>query len=62
MLVITRKREESVIVGEGIRVTVLSIRGGRVRLGFTAPREVNVYRSELLESKGASDDAEEESG
>lgn len=54
MLVLTRKRGESVQIGGEIQVQVLSVQGNRVRLGITAPSEVGVRRGELvfdLESK-----------
>ena len=50
MLVLTRKVGESILVGETVgetKVTVLEIKGGRIRLGIEAPREVNVVRDEL---------------
>ena len=47
MLVLTRKAGESIVVGDEIVVTVLEIRGGQVRLGVEAPRDVSVYRSEV---------------
>jgi carbon storage regulator len=47
MLVLTRKREESVVVAGQIVVTVLEIGRGRVRLGIQAPRDVTVFRGEV---------------
>lgn len=47
MLVLSRKPEEQVLVGENIRVTVLKVRGNRVRLGFEAPPGVPITREEL---------------
>ena len=47
MLVLSRKQGEKVIVGDGYKVVVVSIRGDVVRLGFEAPREVPVYREEV---------------
>ena len=49
MLVLSRKVGETVIIGQEIVVTVLAIRGDRVRLGIEAPREVGIRRSELAE-------------
>jgi carbon storage regulator len=46
MLVLRRKVGERIIIGDSIEVTVLHVRGDKVRLGFTAPREVRVYREE----------------
>ena len=48
MLVLSRKVGEKVCIGNGILVTVLSSAGGRVRLGFTAPRDVGIRRGELV--------------
>jgi carbon storage regulator CsrA len=47
MLVLTRRIDEEVIIGDDVRVTVVSIHGNTVRLGFTAPRSVRVMRLEL---------------
>jgi carbon storage regulator len=47
MLVLTRKREESVVVDGQIVITVLEIGRGRVRLGIQAPRDVSVFRGEV---------------
>jgi carbon storage regulator len=47
MLVLTRKLGESIHIGNDIRVTVLSVHGHQVRLGFSAPDEVRIVREEL---------------
>jgi len=47
MLVLSRKVDEQIIIGENIRVTVVSIRGNQVRLGFEAPPCVPIFREEL---------------
>lgn len=49
MLVLTRKINQSICIGEDVKVTVLSVEGDRVSLGVEAPRAVRVFRSELLE-------------
>ena len=49
MLVLTRKINQSICLGEDIKITVLSVEGDRVSLGVEAPRAVRVFRSELLE-------------
>ena len=49
MLVLSRKQGESIVVRDDIVVTVIELRGGRVRLGVEAPREVTVHREELYE-------------
>ena len=47
MLVLSRKLGESLVIGDGITVTVLATDGGRVKLGIVAPAEVPVHREEI---------------
>ena len=47
MLVLTRKVGEQILIGEDIAVTVISIRGGQIRLGIAAPQDVVIRREEL---------------
>ena len=47
MLVLPRKPQQEIIVGDDIRLTVLDIRGGRVKLAFTAPDKVDIRRKEV---------------
>jgi carbon storage regulator len=49
VLVLTRRTEESVVIGGNIIVTVLGVEGEKVKLGIDAPREVTILRSELLD-------------
>ena len=49
MLALTRKKGESIIIGDGIEVVVLGISGEQVRLGILAPRSVAVHRKEVFE-------------
>ena len=49
MLVLTRKINQSITIGDDIKLTVLAIDGDRVSLGVSAPRDVKIFRSELLE-------------
>ena len=49
MLVLSRKKNESIVIDDRIVVTVIEIRGDKVRLGIEAPREVSVHRSEVYE-------------
>lgn len=51
MLVLTREKDEEIIIGGGITITVVSIRGDKVRLGITAPKEIPVDRKEIHELK-----------
>jgi len=47
MLVLSRKKNESIVVDDAIVITVVEIRGDKVRLGIEAPREVPIHRSEV---------------
>lgn len=47
MLVLARKKNEVIKIGDNITITVLDVRGGTVRLGFDAPRDVVILRGEL---------------
>ena len=48
MLVLTRRKNQSIVIGNDIVITVLEVKGDNIRLGITAPRDVQVYREELL--------------
>lgn len=50
MLVLSRKKGESVIINDNITVVVVEIRGDKVRLGVEAPKEISVHRNEVWES------------
>lgn len=50
MLVLSRKRDEKIIIGDDIKITVVDIKGDRVRLGIDAPRSVTVHRDEIYEA------------
>jgi carbon storage regulator len=50
MLVLSRHRDESIIIGDDIRITVIDIRGDKVRLGIEAPKEISVHRQEVYEA------------
>jgi len=50
MLVLSRLRDESIIIGENVVVTIVDIRGDRVRLGIDAPSEIPVHRKEIHEA------------
>ena len=49
MLVLSRERDETIVIGNDIRITVVEIRGGKVRLGIEAPRDVPVHRKEVAD-------------
>ena len=50
MLVLSRRRDESIMIGEDITVTIVDIRGDKVRLGVDAPKEIPVHRQEVFEA------------
>jgi carbon storage regulator len=61
MLVLTRKTNQSIMIGDDIEVSVLAVSRDKIRLGITAPRDVPVYRREVyLSIKG--EDAEGDKG
>jgi len=49
MLILTRKVNESLMVGDDVTLTVLGIKGGQIRIGISAPRDVEVHRQEVYE-------------
>ncbi len=49
MLVLSRKPNETLIINENIEITILNVGGNKVRLGINAPKDVKIYRKELLE-------------
>ena len=50
MLVLSRQRDESIVIGDNIVITVVDIRGDKVRLGIDAPKEVPVHRQEVYDA------------
>ena len=59
MLVLSRKKNETIVIGENIIVTVVDLRPDRVRLGIDAPAEVTVHRREVYEAIKRSEGAKE---
>ena len=58
MLVLTRKTNQSIMIGDDVEVSVLAVSRDKIRLGITAPREVPVFRKEVyLSIKGEADEA-----
>jgi carbon storage regulator len=49
MLVLSRRADESLYIGDDIKITVLDIRGGQVRIGITAPSTIKVHREEVYQ-------------
>lgn len=65
MLVLTRKTGQSILIGEGVEVQVLSVAGEKVRLGITAPRDVSIFRNEVydrIESEASRGEEEVDAG
>lgn len=58
MLVLSRKRGETIQIGDDIEVMVVEVRGDKVRLGISAPREIPVHRSEVVAA--IADEAEQQ--
>ncbi len=50
MLVLSRHRDESIIIGDDIVITIVDIRGDKVRLGIAAPNEIPVHRQEVYDA------------
>jgi len=61
MLVLSRKKNESIVINNDIRIVVVEIRGDKVRLGVEAPREVPVHRHEVYEAIQRSNEAADSS-
>ncbi len=62
MLVLARKKNESIVIREDVVVTVVEVRGDKVRLGIQAPKEVKVHRREVYDAiRQAEEQAREQS-
>jgi carbon storage regulator len=48
MLILTRRVNESLVIGDNVTVTILGVKGNQVRIGVNAPRDVSVHREELV--------------
>ncbi len=57
MLILQRRAGESIRIGDDIEIAVLTVEGGRVRLAITAPTEVTILRSELIEAQAVNQDS-----
>ncbi|EED32487.1 carbon storage regulator [gamma proteobacterium NOR5-3] len=60
MLILTRKEGESLRLGDDITVTVVSVKGGNVRIGIDAPRDLAVHREEIYEKISEDEDRTQE--
>ncbi len=50
MLVLSRKRNESIVIGDKIKITIVEMRGDKVRIGVEAPEDVSVHRQEVYDA------------
>ncbi len=50
MLVLSRQKNESIMIGDDIEITIADVRGDKVRLGITAPKNISVHRREVYEA------------
>jgi len=60
MLVLSRHRDESIMIGHNVMITVVDVRGDKVRLGIIAPQELPVHRKEVYEQVFSADDPRRE--
>lgn len=49
MLVLSRKTGESILIGDGIEIQIVSVRGDQVKIGINAPKQIEIYRKEIFE-------------
>ena len=61
MLVLSRQRDETIMIGDEVQVTIVDIRGDKVRLGITAPAHIPVHRKEVYEAIKRENQAKAES-
>ena len=50
MLVLSRQKDESIMIGDDVEITIVDVRGDKVRLGITAPKEIPVHRMEVYQA------------
>ena len=50
MLVLSRQRDESIMIGDDVEIIIVDVRGDKVRLGITAPKEIPVHRREIYDA------------
>jgi carbon storage regulator len=50
MLVLSRQKDESIMIGDDVEITIVDVRGDKVRLGIAAPKEIPVHRKEVYEA------------
>lgn len=67
MLVLSRQKDESIMIGDDVEITIVDVRGDKVRLGINAPRSVAVHRKEIYlaiqkEKQGGNGDQHQDNG
>ena len=55
MLILSRRTDESIVIGDEVTITILSVKGKQVRIGITAPPDVSVHREEIYQRIQAGD-------
>jgi carbon storage regulator len=60
MLVLTRMKQQSIVIGDDVHVKVIGITAGRVRLGITAPRSKRILREEIVLAIEGADDVDQD--
>jgi len=50
MLVLSRQKDESIMIGDNVEITIVDVRGDKVRLGITAPKSIPVHRREVYDA------------
>ncbi|MFA6186655.1 MAG: carbon storage regulator CsrA [Phycisphaerae bacterium] len=50
MLVLSRQKNESIMIGDDVEITIVDVRGDKVRLGITAPKSISVHRREIFDA------------
>ena len=58
MLILTRRVDESLVIGDNVTVTILGVKGNQVRIGVDAPRDVAVHREELAQKQGLGEESQ----
>ena len=59
MLVLSRQKDESIMIGDDVEITIVDVRGDKVRLGITAPKSIKVHRREVYEAIQREKEAEQ---
>ena len=62
MLVLSRQKDESIMIGDDVEITIVDVRGDKVRLGITAPKIIPVHRREVYDAIQAEKAQEENEG